>query len=194
MFHDNLKTLRLKSGLSQKQVADFLSVSPQSVSKWERGDALPSVEFLPKMAECFNCDINAFFEKEEKLSVNFPLLNTFFAIETDVLNEVRDIKDSYAFLAENPDAVDLVISLCKELMEYKTMSIKTLQGILNCNEQKAKMFIGYLERCEMVEKLDIANTYFVMKDAVGGLIPLLKLQKEVSEVAKRLDSVEKLCE
>ena len=51
MFNHNLKALRLKSGLSQKQVADFLSVTPQSVSKWEKGEALPSIDFLPKLAE-----------------------------------------------------------------------------------------------------------------------------------------------
>lgn len=185
MFHNNLKSLRLKSGLSQKQVADFLSVSPQSISKWERGDALPSIEFLPQMAECFNCDINAFFKQQEEATVNFQLINAFFSLETDVLIEVRKFEELSEFLAENSNVVNLVIALCEKLMEYKTLSIKNLRGILNCCESEAKLFVGYLERCEMVEKLDIADTYFVMKDAVEGLIPLLKLQKEVSDIAKK---------
>ena len=66
MFHNNLKALRLKCGLSQRQVADFLNVSPQSVSKWEKGESFPSIEFLPQMAECFGCDINAFSQKRRK--------------------------------------------------------------------------------------------------------------------------------
>ena len=37
MFNDNLKRIRLKSGLSQKQLAEYLSISSQSVSKWETG-------------------------------------------------------------------------------------------------------------------------------------------------------------
>ena len=61
MFNKNLKNIRLQQGLSQKQVADYLLVSPQSVSEWEKGEALPSIEYLPKLAECLNCDINAFF-------------------------------------------------------------------------------------------------------------------------------------
>ncbi len=67
MFNNNLKALRLKSGLSQKQVADFLNVTPQSVSKWEKGEALPSIDYLPRLAECLNCDFNAFFAKEETM-------------------------------------------------------------------------------------------------------------------------------
>lgn len=61
MFNINLKRIRLEQELSQKQIADFLTVSPQSVSKWEKGEALPSIDFLPKLAECLNCDVNAFF-------------------------------------------------------------------------------------------------------------------------------------
>lgn len=83
MFSNNLKALRLKSGLSQKQVADFLCVTPQSVSKWENGDSLPSIDFLPKLAECLDCDINAFFEKEEKALIKVDVrtcINDLFVL------------------------------------------------------------------------------------------------------------------
>lgn len=186
MFHHNLKALRLKCGLSQKQLADFLGVSPQSVSKWERGDALPSIEFLPKMAECFNCDINAFFEQQENVLYNFQLINAYFAMESDVLNEVKPFEDSLAFLEKNPETIDLVTAICYELMGYKTVTIKSLQGILNCSESEAKLFVGYLERCEMVEKLDVVDAYFVMKDAIEGLIPLLKIQKQINDIKNNL--------
>lgn len=60
MFNKNLKSIRFRQGLSQKQVADYLMVSPQSVSKWERGEMLPSIDYLPKLAEVLNCDVSAF--------------------------------------------------------------------------------------------------------------------------------------
>ena len=66
MFNNNLKKLRLASGLSQKQIADYLHITPQSVSKWENGDALPTIDYLPKLAECLNCDINVFFAPMQK--------------------------------------------------------------------------------------------------------------------------------
>ncbi|MBQ8359975.1 MAG: helix-turn-helix transcriptional regulator [Oscillospiraceae bacterium] len=187
MFHNHLKALRLKCGLSQKQVADFLSISPQSVSKWEKGEALPSIEFLPKMAECLECDINAFFAKEGKAERNYCLVDSFFALETDVLYNGKNTEAVTAFLIENPDTINVITDLCNVLMEYKTVNVKTVQGILNCNEAEARAFVRHLEGCEMIEKLDIADAYFVIKDAVEGLILLLKTQKELCDITDKLN-------
>lgn len=50
--------LRKKSGLSQKELADKLHVSQQSISQWEKGLREPSIEMLKKLAEIFNCTID----------------------------------------------------------------------------------------------------------------------------------------
>ena len=67
MFNENLKKLRLKKGVSQKAVSDYLNISPQSISKWEKGEALPSVLFLPQLASFLDCEINDFFEQNNSL-------------------------------------------------------------------------------------------------------------------------------
>ena len=38
---ENLKALRKKRNMTQEDVAEIIGVSPQSVSKWERGDTYP---------------------------------------------------------------------------------------------------------------------------------------------------------
>ncbi|MBE6652331.1 MAG: helix-turn-helix transcriptional regulator [Ruminococcaceae bacterium] len=38
-------------GLTQGQVAAYMGVSPQAVSKWERGLACPDLVFLDELAE-----------------------------------------------------------------------------------------------------------------------------------------------
>ncbi len=65
MFHDKLKEIRTKLKKTQKDLAEYLSISPQSVSKWEKGEALPSMEYLPKIAKFFGCTPNDFFEEAE---------------------------------------------------------------------------------------------------------------------------------
>ena len=65
MFHDKLKEIRTKLNKTQKDLAEYLSISPQSVSKWEKGEALPSMEYLPKIAKFFGCTPNDFFEEAE---------------------------------------------------------------------------------------------------------------------------------
>ena len=85
MFNKNLKNVRLQQGLSQKQVADYLMVSPQSVSKWEKGEALPSIDYLPKLAECLKCDINSFFKPIEKKELDLGLLGRVFEFLYDYI-------------------------------------------------------------------------------------------------------------
>ena len=65
MIHENLKRIRAHFGATQQQLADYLNVSPQSISKWEKGEVYPSIEYLPKMAEFFHCSINTFFSEYE---------------------------------------------------------------------------------------------------------------------------------
>ena len=45
---NTLKKLRLTKGLTQEEVATQLGISPQSISKWERGDGYPDITMLPE--------------------------------------------------------------------------------------------------------------------------------------------------
>ena len=40
MLSHNLKTLRMKRGMSQEELAEKVSVVRQTVSKWEKGGSL----------------------------------------------------------------------------------------------------------------------------------------------------------
>ena len=48
-----IRKLRLERELTQEDVALHLGISPQSVSKWERGDGYPDIEMLPAIAHYF---------------------------------------------------------------------------------------------------------------------------------------------
>jgi len=50
----NIKKFRTKSNITQEKLADYLNVSYQAVSKWERGEAYPDITFLPALARFFN--------------------------------------------------------------------------------------------------------------------------------------------
>ena len=56
---ENIKTCRKRMGLTQKEVADILCVSPQSISKWERGETCPDITLLPALANLFKTSIDA---------------------------------------------------------------------------------------------------------------------------------------
>ncbi len=61
MISKNLKRLREKVGMTQKELADKLFVSPQAVSRWENGDTEPSVATLDSIAEIFGVSLDELF-------------------------------------------------------------------------------------------------------------------------------------
>lgn len=55
---ENLKNLRLKKGVTQNDLAEFLGMSNQSVSKWERGEGFPDITLLPAIASYFGVTVD----------------------------------------------------------------------------------------------------------------------------------------
>ncbi len=63
-FSEIFKQLRKERELTQEALADFLGVSFQAVSKWERGESYPDIEMLPEIAVYFGISV------DELLGVN----------------------------------------------------------------------------------------------------------------------------
>lgn len=53
MLSNNIKSLRMQNGLTQKELADKLHITSQAVSRWEKGEVEPSVSTIGQMAEIF---------------------------------------------------------------------------------------------------------------------------------------------
>jgi len=56
-----LASLRKRAGYTQEKLADMLRISPQAISKWENGHALPETSLLPVLAQLFGCMIDDIF-------------------------------------------------------------------------------------------------------------------------------------
>ena len=54
----NITALRKKNNMTQAELAEQLNYSDKSISKWERGDGLPDVFVLVKIAEMFGVTVN----------------------------------------------------------------------------------------------------------------------------------------
>ena len=54
----NLKKYRIAKDLTQEEVAEFLGITAQSVSKWERGESYPDITFLPALANIFETSVD----------------------------------------------------------------------------------------------------------------------------------------
>ena len=56
LFGETLRHLRTEKGLSQQQLADRLHVERASVTNWEAGRRIPSIEMLFQIAEALEVD------------------------------------------------------------------------------------------------------------------------------------------
>ena len=57
-FGDKLFKLRRENNITHEQLADYLGVSRQAISKWESNSAYPETDKLIKMSELFKCSLD----------------------------------------------------------------------------------------------------------------------------------------
>ncbi len=75
---------RKKLNLSQAELSQQVSISPQAVGKWERGESMPDITTLNRIAEILGVDLNYFsesFQSDEIKNVPTDVLekdDTFF--------------------------------------------------------------------------------------------------------------------
>jgi uncharacterized protein YjbI with pentapeptide repeats len=59
---NKIATARKKTNLSQAELALQVSISSQAVGKWERGESMPDITTLNRLAEILGVDLNYFSE------------------------------------------------------------------------------------------------------------------------------------
>ncbi len=97
-----IRELRLQRSLTQEQLAKELSLTPQAVSKWENGSALPDTALLPQLSIVLGVTIDELFslsEEQRMDRIDRMLQNEAFLSRQDFDSAERFLKDR---LAERP--------------------------------------------------------------------------------------------
>ncbi len=84
----NLTELRKAQKWTQAELAEKINYSDKSVSKWERGDALPDLKVLKQMADLFGVTLDYFITENaaaEKEKFNFPKSEKGYRIGVELL-------------------------------------------------------------------------------------------------------------
>lgn len=140
---ENIKRLRHEKELTQETLAEFLGVSFQSVSKWERGESYPDITMLPAIASFFEvtCDelLNDNAVKENKVQ--------------QYINEYNDMR-----LKNSPYVFEMISKAVKEfpgdfrlLVRYLEMLLMTKSGVKDDSElildEVEKIYNNILRYC-----------------------------------------------
>ncbi len=141
---------------------------------------------MPKLAECLNCDINTFFAEPVKKSYDIEMLKEIFDFATEmILHETKQQEEFQPILDKYPNILDIYKELGEELKQYKTIKRKNIQRILNCSESDTEIFLDYFLKNELLEKLDIDDSYFVLKDSIDGLRMVFIMVVEIIELSHK---------
>ena len=116
---ETIKKLRKQRDMTQEQLAEYLNISPQAVSRWEINSNLPDITFIPMLANIFNVtsdtllgiDIEA---KEKRILAIRDKANSYF--HKSQINEAEKLlRDA---LKEYPNSYILMYSLANVLSIY----------------------------------------------------------------------------
>jgi putative transcriptional regulator len=72
VVENDLKVRRARVDVTQKELADAVNVTRQTINAIERGRYDPSLELAFALAEFFDCDIEDIFHPETNLEVSEP--------------------------------------------------------------------------------------------------------------------------
>lgn len=110
-----LRTLRMRNGLSQDELAEKLFVTRQAVSRWENGETTPNVEALKLLSRFFDVSINTLLGTPRQLicqCCGMPLEDSTLSREPDGSLNEEYCKWCYADGAFKYSSKEELIDLC----------------------------------------------------------------------------------
>lgn len=144
-FDRKIKELRKSRSITQEQLAGYLEISPQAVSRWETGATCPDIALLPQIAGLFEITVDELLgvnEVERRREVNAIVAETSAQIDQNITEEpIRILRAAlnkypnddhllctlmYALYAASEDeafceAHDAeIVSIAERIFEYST--------------------------------------------------------------------------
>lgn len=106
-FAENLKKYRIMKNLTQEDIAEYLGITAQSVSKWEREECYPDITFLPALANIFETSIDLLLGMDtiraEKTVYNIHSTATDFQRQGDYSSAEKVYRDALLIYPNNPE-------------------------------------------------------------------------------------------
>jgi len=185
---DNLKRLRKQREITQEDLADFIGVSFQAVSKWERGEGYPDITILPALANFFDVTLDELVgmneikdaKKLEKIKEQYNRINGVTIKEKiELLRDgLKTFPNNYWLLSE------LAYCLCSKT-DYYTEEPKKKN-----NEEAIKIYERILEFCTDTEIRNRAQANMCLSlNYVGEKDKAIELAKKLPRFGETRESI-----
>ncbi|MGN1123019.1 MAG: helix-turn-helix domain-containing protein [Eubacterium sp.] len=143
-FSENLKMLRKERNLTQEKLADYLGVTFQAISKWERGEGYPDITTLPVISTFFGITLDELLgiNRAETESELISLID-----EYDNLNDIKSRKELLEKLIQiSPNDFRVLLRELGYLVHFgnaqeSTTRIKAIYDNIqqNCNNDRIRI-------------------------------------------------------
>ncbi|MBQ8368563.1 MAG: helix-turn-helix transcriptional regulator [Clostridia bacterium] len=173
---ERLRTMRKAADYTQEQLAEFLGISSQAVSRWETGATSPDISLLPQLAELFRVTVDELLgvnETEKRREIDRIVAETSAEIDRGRTQEpIRILREAlnrypnndrllvtlmYALYAASEDADFCrehdgeIVSIACRIREYSRDE--------DCrNEARRLLFRHYCDTNRRAEAMRIADT------------------------------------
>ncbi len=114
LFCSRLKSLRLEKNLTLEQLGAIFGVTKQTVSRWETGDRLPSIEIVYILAEYFNVSLDYLTGRTDKLDL---VINN---VEQNISEEESELLEDFRLL--NKYEQNIIMGKISEMIYNKNIN------------------------------------------------------------------------
>lgn len=185
----NLKKYRVLKNFTQEDIANYLNITPQSVSKWERGESYPDITFLPALSNLLDTSIDLLigmdtmraeqtYQDIHRSATDFEREGAYSSAEAVYRNALRVY----------PNKPDMLLGLAgvlalqgksPEAIEYMEKGLPLSSNEKQKATSRAILCFLYL-KCGKSEKANtLASTLPHMRECREVIQPLI--QKDLSE-------------
>ena len=127
-LNERIAFYRKKCGLTQEELAEKCSVTPQAVSKWENGLTAPDISLLPRLGEVFGCTT------DELLGVERPDTAMLAPADFDPTKAIMRIR----IVSDEGDrvSINLPLAVVKIVLQSGSISIGESGDVLKSDVLK----------------------------------------------------------
>lgn len=122
-FGEKLLKLRSDAGLSQDKLAEMLEVSRQSVSKWERDEAMPDTDKIVLISKIFSVSTDSLLKDEDEIKTAGEGADGAVKEETaqmisDAVSDVNGVLEDDAKRFERGSLMDFLYEIVKVIKRH----------------------------------------------------------------------------
>ncbi|MDC0826788.1 helix-turn-helix domain-containing protein [Lactococcus petauri] len=166
-FASNLMNLRIKSNLSQKELAEKLDISTQTISNIEKGKSYPTFTNLEKIANYFNATPNQLLGTSKEIELENAVLQTdeYSKVLKDILQKSDEISSAIETYFYKPVKITYNPQY-GEVYTYKLSNGKTLNTSAEYGVGEAIDFDNNIYVVEQVKELSMYEKIMNMYNAI----------------------------